>query len=128
MKKIFPIAVVCLTISTIILSLYVFRLRCNLKDSQLNSTLLREEINNLKQIPANQFYETYKKDVQGQIEKNINSIIEREPEQGGMWFVTRIEFVSPLLVYLEYEDGHNIYVAKLKITKAIQDYSFTVIK
>lgn len=128
MKKIYLITVVCLIISTIVLALYVFRLKSNLKDSQSNFALLQKEIHNLKQGQANEFYETYKRDVQDQIEENINSIIEREPEQGGMWFVTKMEFMDPLLVSIEYEDGHNIYVAKLKITKTFQDYGFTVIK
>ena len=128
MKKIYPLTVVCLSISTIVLSLYVFRLNDDLKDRRLTSDLLQEEIHHLKQRPANEFFETYQRDVRGQIEKNINSILARQPDQGGMWFVTKIEFINPQLVYLEYEDGHNVYAAKLKITTTTQDYGFTIIK
>jgi len=69
-------------------------------------------------------YWTRKNHISKVIETDIAKIISEEPSFGGKWFVTKIRFISPSLVSVEYEDGHNSSTAQIRIIKPKETFKF----
>ena len=96
---------------------------------------LEKQINDLKNvleyyadIPRNPFYEDYKKRVSELIKKDIAKIVRQEPSYGGKWYVTKILFVNPSLVSVEYEDGHYSLESQIRIIRPKDNFRFEEVK
>jgi hypothetical protein len=72
-------------------------------------------------------YIKYKKIITALIDKQIHSIVNEKPLNEGTWILTKIEFLNPEFVYVEYEDGHGLSATFIQITKAKKGYRFTAI-
>ena len=95
-------------------------------EEQVNE--LRNELEYFTDIPKNAFYEDYQNRISALIEKNISEIVKEEPVHGGQWFVTKIRFIDPTLVSVEYEDGHNSFVSKIRIIRPVEDIRFEEVR
>lgn len=100
----------------------------NLLELEKQVNELRNELEYFADIRKNPFYEDYKNRMSALIEKNISKIVEEEPVHGGQWFVTKIRFIDPTLVSVEYEDGHNLFVSKIRIIRPVEDIKFEEVK
>lgn len=89
---------------------------------------LRNDLEYYADIPKNPFYEDYKKRISELIEKDIAKIVSEKPLHGGTWFVTKIRFIDPSLVSVEYEDGHNSLVSQIKIIRPKDNVRFEEVK
>ncbi len=89
---------------------------------------LKNELEYYADIPKNPFYEDYKKRISELIKKDIAKIAGEEPFHGGAWFVTRIRFIDPSLVDVEYEDGHNSLVLRIRIIRPDENVGFEELK
>jgi hypothetical protein len=105
-----------------------------LKLDRKNLTLLEKQVTNIKNdleyysnIPNNILYEDYKKRIAELIKKDISKIVSEEPLLGGKWFATKIIFIDPLLVSVEYEDGHFSFESKIKIIRPKEKIIFEVV-
>jgi hypothetical protein len=128
MKWLFAIAGIILSIVIILLAIHSHYLNDELKQSQLKIKQLEAGLEKARLSQANKFYDEYKRKVGAQIEKNISSMVERQPDRLGGWFVTKIEFIEPHLVYVEYEDGHYLYEAKFKIIIQNEELAFKLVQ
>jgi hypothetical protein len=105
-----------------------------LKFDRKNFILLEKQVINIKNnleyysnIPNNILYEDYKKRITELIKKDISKIVSKEPLFGGKWFATKIIFIDPSLVSVEYEDGHFSFESKIKIIRPKENVRFEVI-
>ena len=89
---------------------------------------LKNELEYYADIPKNPFYEDYKKRISELIKMDIAKIVSEEPSLGGKWYVTKILFIDPSLVSVEYEDGHNSFVSKIRIIRPVEDIRFEELK
>jgi uncharacterized FlaG/YvyC family protein len=89
---------------------------------------LRNELEYYTEIPENPFYEEYKKRIFELIERDIGKIVKEEPSFGGKWFVTKIRFIDPLLVSVDYEDGHNPSSSRIRIIRSDENVKFEEVK
>ena len=69
-------------------------------------------------------YIKYKKKITSLIDKQIASIVNETPLQQGTWILSKIEFINPEFIYVEYEDGHGLSATFIQITKAKKGYAF----
>ncbi len=69
-------------------------------------------------------YVNYKKTITDLIDKKISTIVNEKPLQQGTWILSKAEFLSPVLVYAVYEDGHGMSATFIQITKTKNGYSF----
>lgn len=72
-------------------------------------------------------YIKYKKQITLLIDKQIASIVNETPLQQGTWILSKVEFINPEFVYVEYEDGHGLSATFIQITKAKKGYTFKAI-
>jgi hypothetical protein len=89
---------------------------------------LRNEFEYFTDIPENPFYEDYKNHISALIKRNISKIVKEQPVHGGHWFVTEIRFIDPTMVSVEYEDGHNSFVSKIRIIRPVEGIKFEEVK
>jgi hypothetical protein len=96
--------------------------------------LLEKQVINLKDnleyhsnAPHNIFYEDYKKHIAELIKKDISKIVGEESSFGGKWFATKVLFIDPSLVSVEYEDGHYSFESKIKIIRPKENIRFEVV-
>jgi hypothetical protein len=156
MSKIYRFIIIALTAASIcfgIISIYFytriqhnrsqyFLLEVKVRDyeKQLevdNEKLIKlgKQINDLKNvleyyadIPKNPFYEDYKKRVFELIKKDIAKIVSEEPSYGGKWYVTKILFINPSLVNVEYEGGHYSLESQIRIIRPKENFRFDEVK
>jgi len=141
MDKTFNIILIISLIATICLGLYCYILQGDIfrneimitelkeKASQLDRSIARYETihQEIKFISENPLYIDYKKEAVLHLENNISKIVKSEPSFEGKWVTTKIDFITPFLVYVEYEDGHIKEKSLVRITKTPKKYLFEVI-
>jgi hypothetical protein len=96
--------------------------------------LLEKQVINLKDnleyhsnAPHNIFYEDYKKRIAELIKQDISKIVSEKSSFGGKWFATKVLFIDPSLVSVEYEDGHYSFESKIKIIRPKDDIRFEIV-
>ena len=72
-------------------------------------------------------YVKYKETITGLLGKQISTIVTEKPLQQGTWILSKAEFLSPVLVYAVYEDGHGMHATFIQITKANNGYVFNAL-
>ena len=72
-------------------------------------------------------YIKYKQTITALIDKQISEIVNEKPLHEGIWILSKIEFLNPEFVYVEYEDGHGLSATFIQILKAEKGYSFKAI-
>ncbi len=58
----------------------------------------------------------------------VSKIVSEEPSYGGKWYVTKILFINPSLVSVEYEDGHFIHESQIRIIRPKENFRFEEVK
>jgi hypothetical protein len=61
------------------------------------------------------------------IKNDILKIVGEESSFGGKWFATKVLFIDPSLVSVEYEDGHYSFESKIKIIRPKENIRFEVV-
>jgi hypothetical protein len=91
-------------------------------------TNLKDDLEYYKNTPHNIFYEDYKKRIAELIKNDISKIVGEESSFGGKWFATKVLFIGPSMVSVEYEDGHYSFESKIKIIRPKENIRFEVVK
>ena len=96
------------------------------KHSQILKELNDDYISR-KKFDIHPNYIKYKKTITALIDKQIFKIVNEKPLHEGTWILTKIKFLNPEFVYVEYEDGHGLSATFIQITKTENDYQFEAI-
>jgi predicted PurR-regulated permease PerM len=104
------------------------KLESQLETEQEKILILKNQIDDLIHTPKNPLYEEYKRRISEKIENNISSILKEKPLHGGQWFLTKIRFISPTLVTIEYEDGHYSFESQIRVIIPDETFKFEVVK
>ena len=105
----------------IIISIYFYT---RIQHNRNQNFLLKEKVREYEK----QLVEDYKKRVSELIKKDISKIVSEEPSYGGKWYVTKILFINPSLVSVEYEDGHYSLMSKIRIIRPKENFKFEEVK
>ena len=148
MKKIDRIALFFVIIAAISLAVYCFVLKERIKKNEvfigeIESSLSRnaDKLSKVSQLiekldkdymARSEFddeplYLDYKKNVAALLDKNISQLVTEKPLHGGKWFVSKIDFISPSFVFVEYEDGHDLHAILIQIFRTDKGYSFRAV-
>ena len=94
-----------------------------------NQTLqkLNSDYISRKKFDIHPNYIKYKKTITSLIDKQIYEIVNEKPLHEGIWILSKIEFLNPEFVYVEYEDGHGLSATFIQILKTEKGYSFKAI-
>jgi len=115
MRRVYTIAAAALIGAIALLVTNTYRLSVDLRQSQVEVSVLKRELDESKMGQVRQLYRDYEEKVRTQIEQNINTLIQGKPDHLGQWFVTKIVFIGPYTVRVEYEDGHYANEARFRI-------------
>lgn len=148
MNKKNRIVLVFALIAAIFLAVYCFVLTERMKENEISLTELRSNLGNStdklskisqvirkldkdymarRELDDGPLYLDYKKKVAALLDENITQLIPEKPLHGGKWFVSKIDFISPSFVFVEYEDGHNLYAILIQVSKTDKGYSFKAV-
>jgi len=89
--------------------------------------ILGEDYKSYNEVNSDLSYLAYKETVSHLLDKNISTIVNQRPMHGGDWFVSKVDFISPLFAIVKYEDGHEFHVALIQILKTDEAYSFQIV-
>jgi hypothetical protein len=89
--------------------------------------ILGEDYKSYNEVNSDLNYLAYKETVSHLLDKNISTIVNQRPMHGGDWFVSKVDFISPLFAIVKYEDGHEFHVALIQILKTDEAYSFQIV-
>ena len=120
MSKKYRFIIIVLTAASIcfgIISIYFYT---RIQHNRNQNFLLEEKVREYEK----QLYEDYKKRISELIKKDISIIVSEEPSYGGKWYVTKILFINPSLVSVEYEDGHFIHESQIRIIRPKENFRF----
>ena len=124
MKKRYILIIVALTIVSISLGIALIHSYSRIQHVEKEVIKLKNELQFYADIPKNPLYEDYKKRISELIKADIAKIISEKPSLGGKWFVTKIQFIEPSLVSVEYEDGHEASVSHIRIIRPNETFRF----
>ena len=65
--------------------------------------------------------EEYQKIIAEHVNKNINKLAPEKPSLGGRWIVSSLKFLSPDIISVWYEDGHDMNSIYLKVESAYKE-------
>ncbi|MCK5312163.1 MAG: hypothetical protein KAJ62_08635 [Desulfobacteraceae bacterium] len=88
---------------------------------------LNDDYISRKKFDIHPNYIKYKKTITALIDKQIFQIVNEKPLHKGTWILTKIEFLNPEFVYVEYEDGHGLSATFIQIIKTKNSYQFEAI-
>ena len=80
-----------------------------------------------RELDDEPLYLDYKKNVAAVLDKNISQLVTEKPLHGGKWFVSKIDFISPSFVFVEYEDGQDLHAILIQIFRTDKGYSFRAV-
>jgi len=89
--------------------------------------LLGEGYKSYNEVNSDLKYLAYKETVSHLLDKNISTIVKQRPMHGGDWFISKVDFISPLFAIVKYEDGHEFHVALIQILKTDEGYAFQIV-
>ena len=94
-----------------------------------NQTLqkLNSDYVSRKKFDIHPNYIKYKKTITSLIDKQISEIVNEKPLHKGIWILSKIEFLNPEFIYVEYEDGHGLSATFIQIIKTERGYQFEAI-
>ena len=141
MDKTFNIILIISLIATICLGLYCYILQGDIFRNEIMVTELKEKAwqldrsiaryetihQEIKFISENPLYIDYKKEAVLHLENNISKIVKSEPSFEGKWVATKIDFITPVIVYVEYENGHDKKESLVQIIMNQEKFAFNII-
>ena len=80
-----------------------------------------------RELDDEPLYLDYKENIAALLDKNISQLVTEKPLHGGKWFVSKIDFISPSFVFVEYEDGHDLHAILIQIFATDKGYSFRAV-
>ncbi len=87
-------------------------------------TKLKNEYISQRQFDEGPEFLEYKRTIVSLIDERISEIVGDNPAHGGSWVVSKVEFLNPVFIYVEYEDGHNTDSTFIQIVKSENGYVF----
>lgn len=90
--------------------------------------ILGEGYKSYNEINSNLKYLGYKETVTRLLDKNISTMVKQRPMHGGDWFISKVDFISPLFAIVKYEDGHEFHLALIQILKTDDGYAFQIVE
>lgn len=90
-------------------------------------TKLNDDYINRRKFEIHANYIKYKKTITRLIDKKLPELVNEKPRDQGRWILSKIEFLNPVLAYVEYEDGHTLYASFIQITKNKKGYNLKAI-
>ena len=80
-----------------------------------------------RELDDEPLYLDYKENIAALLDKNISQLVTEKPLHGDKWFVSKIDFISPSFVFVEYEDGHDSHAILIQIFRTDKGYSFRAV-
>ena len=125
-EKLYPFSLVFLSLILVSSLLYCLHLRGKTEElekqlSELTAYKPTPDLSKSSDLTGNNLPRQYRQAIEKFINDNLEDIVTEEHMTGGRWIVTKLKFLSPNQVQIDFEDGHSggqivLAIDELKIT------------